>query len=222
MEGTTAAFDPPGPLRDSRFADPFARKARSTSPDYPSAERGRIPGEAGIWIFIFGDLLIFGLFFVVFIVERSQDLALFEAAHAQMSLTFGTVNTLILLSGSMFVVLGVHALKLGKPATASRMILAALATGAAFTVSKVLEYADKLEHGHTPATNAFYMYYFVFTGIHLVHLLIGMLGLWIMHRITRLPRPSARDFNVLEAAGCFWHLVDLLWIVLFALLYLVR
>ncbi|WP_250282549.1 MULTISPECIES: cytochrome c oxidase subunit 3 family protein [unclassified Frankia] len=203
------------------FVDPFASRT-ARAPQWRPRGGGRVPGEIGIWVFIFGDMLVFGLFFGVFVHERSRSTELFEQAHETMNLTFGAVNTLLLLTGSMFVVLGLSALRGGASRPGSRMILVTLLCGAGFVLNKYLEYSDKIDAGHTPSANSFYMYYFVFTGIHLLHLLIGMIGLVIMYRIARKPVLEARDIRNLEAGACYWHLVDLLWIVLFALLYLMR
>ncbi|WP_433518223.1 cytochrome c oxidase subunit 3 [Nonomuraea sp. CA-143628] len=202
-------------------ADPFAAKLPG-APGGRLRKPGRVPGEIGIWVFIFGDLLIFALFFGVFVYERSRSAELFEQARESMSLTFGAANTLLLLTGSMFVVRGVTSLRHGASRSGSRMILVTLLCGAAFVVDKCLEYSSAIEAGHTPSANSFYMYYFVFTGIHLLHLLIGMVALVMMYRISGKPVLEDGDLRNLEAGACYWHLIDLLWIVLFALLYLMR
>ncbi len=209
------------PSATDPFADPFASHTARAPQSRPRGE-GRVPGEIGIWVFIFGDMILFGLFFGVFVYERSQSVELFEQAHETMNLTFGAVNTLLLLTGSMFVVLSLNTLRRGVSRLGSRMILVTLLCSAGFVFNKYLEYSSKIEAGHTPSTNSFYMYYFVFTGIHLLHLLIGMAGLVIMYRIARKPTLEAKDMRNLEAGACYWHLIDLLWIVLFALLYLMR
>jgi nitric oxide reductase NorE protein len=211
-------------LRDP-FADPFAGRPARTPERRPLGE-GRVPGEIGIWVFILGDMLIFGLLFVVFVHERSRSIPMFERAHQTMSLTFGAVNTVLLLTGSLFVVLGLGALRHGTAALGSRMFLLTLLCGVGFVVNKYLEYSDKITAGDLPTTGSFYMYYFVLTGIHLLHLLLAMVAMTIMYRVARKPVPAGcprrEDLRLVEAGACFWHLVDLLWIVLFALLYLMR
>jgi nitric oxide reductase NorE protein len=104
----------------------------------------------------------------------------------------------------------------------SRMFALAIVCGLAFVFNKFLEYRDELSAGHTPTSNDFFTYFFVFTGIHLFHLLLGLVALVIMFRISRTPILDARDMRNLEAGASYWHLIDLLWIVLFALLYLLR
>jgi nitric oxide reductase NorE protein len=184
--------------------------------------RGHVPGEVGVWVFIFGDLLAFTLFFSVFMYERAHDRAVFEASRRTLELTFGAVNTLLLLTGSLFVALAVRAARQGRTGIGPRLLGPAVLCGAGFVVNKALEYAGKIDAGHTPAQNDFYMYFFAFTGVHLLHLLLGILVLAIMWRITRKPALTATDLRNLEAGACYWHLVDVLWLVLFALLYLVR
>ncbi|MFJ9588952.1 cytochrome c oxidase subunit 3 [Streptomyces acidicola] len=203
------------------FVDPFSALPRGAPVERPPG-RFKVPGEAGIWVFIFGDLLLFSLFFGVLVHERSRDADLYELGRSGLNLSFGAVNTLLLLTGSLFVVRGLEALRQGDSKRGARMILATLACGLCFVVDKCVEYATEVGAGHTPSSNSFYMYYYVFTGIHLLHLLLGMVALVIMYRLARAPRTTAGSLRLLEAGACYWHLVDVLWIVLFALLYLMR
>jgi nitric oxide reductase NorE protein len=183
---------------------------------------GHVPGEVGIWVFICGDLLVFSMFFGIFVHERSQSSGVFEQSRETLSLTFGAVNTLLLLTASLFVVLGVNAARRQAPRLAPRMFALAALCGCGFVLNKVLEYSSKIQAGHTPDANDFYMYFFVFTGVHLLHLLLGLVALAIMVRIARKPVLGHHDIRNLEAGASYWHLVDLLWIVLFAVLYLMR
>ena len=98
----------------------------------------------------------------------------------------------------------------------------ALVCGLGFTLNKFLEWGGLLSAGHKPASNNFYMYFFVLTGIHFFHLLIGMSVLVALIVLTRKEKLSERQLAFVEGGACFWHMVDLLWIVLFALLYLVH
>lgn len=183
---------------------------------------GRLPGELGIWIFAIGDLLVFALFFVVFVHERGKDPALFDEGRQTLNLTIGTVNTLVLLTGSILVVLGIEAARHHSPRLAARLFGGTILCGLAFIAGKVVDYAHQADLGHSPTTNDFYMFFFVLTWVHLVHLTAGILCARVMWRTARRGAIGARELRTLEAAGVFWHLVDLLWLVLFALLYLVR
>jgi nitric oxide reductase NorE protein len=205
------------------FADPFREPLhRSTSRPPQPRSRGHVPGEIGIWVFIFGDMVVFSVFFGVFVVERSQSSELFEHSRETLDVTFGAVNTLLLLTGSLFVAQGVSAVRRRLVPQGGRLIALALLCGCGFVFNKALEYGAKLGAGHGPDANDFYMYFFMFTGIHLVHLLLGLVALAVMWKITRKPALDARDVRNLEAGASYWHLIDLLWIVLFALLYLMR
>jgi nitric oxide reductase NorE protein len=184
--------------------------------------RGHIPGEIGIWIFAAGDLLVFALFFVVFVHERGKDVTGFDEARQSLSLTIGAINTLVLLTGSMLVVLGVHAARRQAGRLASKLFALTLLCGLAFVVGKIADYVHQADLGHSPATNDFFMYFFVLTWIHLLHLIVGMVEVGLMWRFARRPVLGPREIRNIEVCAVFWHLVDLLWLVLFALLYLMR
>jgi nitric oxide reductase NorE protein len=182
----------------------------------------RIPGEAGMWVFIFGDMTMFALLFGVYVDARSKDPALFRHSQTILNPDFGAINTLLLLCSSILVVTAVRAMRAGAMRLAPPLVLGAMACGLGFCVTKYLEWGDHLRDGYKPATNAFWMYYYILTGLHFVHLLLGIGVLTFIYRQSRKPSPSARTLALVEGGACFWHMVDLLWIVLFPLLYLVR
>ena len=181
----------------------------------------RIPGEPGVWIFLFGDMLIFGAFFATFMYQRGRAPELFDESRRTLSLGIGLTNTLVLLTSSLFVVTALRAIRSSERHAARWLLVSALACGLAFVGLKAVEYTAKVSEGHTPAQNAFYMYYFILTGLHLFHVLIGILVLVLLLTQTRHVELGATRMALFEGGACFWHLVDLLWIVLFALLYLV-
>ena len=183
-------------------------------------DRRRIPGELGIWVFILGDLSIFGLFFVTFVVGRSQEPALFNAGRAQLHIAWGAFNTLLLLTGSLFVVWAVHAARDGLAKQSSRYLAWAIGCGAFFGANKVVEYTTKIASGYGPGHDIFFTYYFCFTGLHALHLVLALAVLIRMRWLLAQPDFGKNDIGTLETAATYWHLVDLLWIVLFALLYL--
>lgn len=179
-----------------------------------------LPGEVGIWIFILGDMAAFGLFFIVFVEERGRNAALFNASRDELDVALGAANTLLLLSGSVCVVLAMHVLRQGRLALARRWLLAAMGTGIGFAANKGLEYGHLLHDGNSPGDNHFFMYYFMFTAIHLTHLVIGVCVLLVMWRTCAKTELTYGHVRFLENGASYWHMVDLLWIVLFALLYL--
>lgn len=207
----------------STAVSPDTEQRRNGAGPVPAgAARGHIPGEVGAWVFILGDMTVFALLFGVFVYYRGQQPRLFEHAQLQLHRSFGAINTLLLLTSSLGVITAVRAVRahLNKLATAT--IAIAMLCGTAFLVNKGLEWSDLLSHGHKPATNNFFMYFFVLTGIHAFHLLIGMGVLTTLLILTRKPTLSKGQYAFLEGGACFWHMVDLLWIVLFALLYLMH
>lgn len=180
------------------------------------------PGTEGLWVFIFADLGAFALFFALFSIGRVENPALYEASRLTLSPTMGLLNTLCLLTSSWTMVGAVEAARHGdRRGTRVRLGLT-LGVASIFFVTKLLEYHGKFSAGLTPQVNEFYMYYFAFTGIHFLHYLIGMgvlLFLWF-----RLAGRGVDDqcWVLMESGGCYWHMVDLLWLVLYPLLYLLR
>ena len=181
-----------------------------------------LPGEEGVWIFIFGDMMIFSLFFLVFLYYRNLDIAGFMASQAQLNLNYGGINTILLLTSSWFVALGLKAVRLQKTQLASRLFSLALGCGIGFGFVKFLEWGEKIRAGFVLTSNDFFMYYYIFTGIHFLHVIIGMGVLLFLISKARAGQCEAADISTYESGGAYWHMVDLLWIVLFPLLYLVK
>ncbi len=186
------------------------------------APNGDLPGETGIWVFVAGDLLAFSVFFIVFMHERGRDIAGYDQARQTLVLGIGLVNTIILLTGSLLVVAGVAAAGRRDRDTARRMFGLTLLCGSAFVVGKIIEYSHMASEGHSPAEHDFYMYFVILTGIHLMHLLVATGVVVVMLRAVSGPEITDREVRTVESGGIFWHLVDLLWLVLFSLFYLVR
>jgi nitric oxide reductase NorE protein len=130
------------------------------------------------------------------------------------------LNPLLLLTASWFVAIAVERCRTGLGATASRYFSLGILCGVGFVANKSLEWGSKITQGINPATNEFFMYFFVFTGIHLLHVLVGIGVLCLLRSVSRSPGLNERRIRTLESGATFWHLVDLLWVVLFALLYL--
>lgn len=182
---------------------------------------GHIPGEAGVWVLIGGDLVLFSFLFLTFLSYRAQAPELFGAGRALLDPVLGLVNTLLMLTSSWCVASGVTAVRRGQDGIPHRCFAMALACGAAFVAVKYVEYGAKLRAGITMMTDDFFMFYFAYTGLHLIHVLIGMGVLVAMTVHARGRRTTTVHAALIESGASFWHLVDLLWIVLFALLYLV-
>lgn len=182
----------------------------------------RMPGEEGVWVFILLDMMTFSIFFLTFLYYRGQNVALFSESQSHLSQVLGAVNTLLMLSSSWFVATAVQAARRGLGKVTPICFLLAFLCGVGFGVVKFFEYGAKIRAGITPNTNDFYMYYYMFTGIHFMHVLIGMGVLAGLVQYSSTGGFDQKKMRNIESGATFWHVVDLLWIVLFALLYLVK
>jgi len=182
----------------------------------------RLPGVEGVWVFIGADSVIFAILFLNFMQNRLKEPAVFEASRHTLNMNLGGIDTLILLTSSWSVALAIQALKRDLTDRVPRYLLGGVLTGLMFVVSKSIEYFQKFAHGLTPGTNPFYMWYFTLTGIHLVHVLLGTSLLTFLWIRSRRGAWSSSHRAVPESVASFWHLVDLLWIVIFPLLYLMK
>lgn len=181
-----------------------------------------VPGEVGIWVFVFGDMLVFALLFITYLYYRSLELSLFVDSQATLNAFLGLINTLVLLASSCFVVMSVDALKAYRLPHAKLHLIFAISCGFIFVGIKYFEYSAKLNTGINPLTNDFFMYYFILTGIHLLHVIAGIGGLAFTYFfVLSNDKPESRTIYA-ECAGIYWHMVDLLWLFLFPLLYLIR
>jgi len=183
----------------------------------------RIPGEPGIWFLLTGDLFVFTTFFSTYLYYRAFDAETYALSQANLSPAFGTINTIVLLTSSLLAALAVEAIRQGHSEKSPRLFAGAIATGVLFVVVKAFEWSAKIETGIYPTTNEFYMYYYMFTGIHLIHVLAGIGLLMLVFRDAQGPSVNEPEtVRWIEVAATFWHLVDLLWIIIFALLYVVH
>lgn len=180
----------------------------------------RIPGGEGIWVFVFGDLVVFSLLFSVFLFHRFEDIPVFLESRNQLNFSFGLINTLVLLVSSWSVAEAVRSYRNQNIDRFLLLIKFSITLGAVFCVIKFFEYSAKIDSGLTLVTNDFFMFYYIMTGIHLFHVLIGMAALLWVHTTVAHHGFTASRTAVVEASGVFWHMVDLLWIILFSLLYL--
>lgn len=181
-----------------------------------------LPGETGIWIFIFGDMMVFALFFCTFAFYRAQDVALFQASQAQLNRNLGALNTLLLLTSSWFVAEAMQAVRNRRIKRAPLLFGAACFCACCFVVVKIFEYGEKIRAGITMGSNDFFMYYYAFTGIHLLHVTAGLVLLLRLSIRSRREPLDTTTLPLFESGASYWHMVDLLWVVLFPLLYLVK
>jgi nitric oxide reductase NorE protein len=197
-----------------------------TAPDLadPKATDGQggphLPGDSAMWVMVLGDLAIFGAYFIIFMIYRTMAPEQFLAAQQHLNITVGVVNTVVLVTSSWFIARGVLAARAGDPLRAIRMIYVGAGFGVAFILIKAYEWTTEVRHGFTMPSSDFFMFYFMLTGVHLFHVALGLLILGIVVRELRNPRK--RRTSMVESGGIYWHMVDLLWIVIFGLLYVMR
>lgn len=184
----------------------------------------RIPGELGMWVFVFTDLMMFSAYFGAFMYERGNNLQEFSDGRSAMRTDFGLANTFLLLTASLLIALAVSAVRDSAVRPARGLLLGAGACGVAFVVNKGFEWSAEAAAGHTPQSSIFFQMYYVLTGIHLLHVVIAMVVIVLMWRLLRRVEgePGSQQLQFLENGATFWHLTDALWIVLFTLFYLVR
>ena len=183
----------------------------------------RLPGDLFIWYVILLEGATFCVLFGAFAFTRARHLELFSSSQQQLDLSAGAINTALLLTASWCVARAVHAVRAGARGAALGWLGAGMAGGAGFVALKLHEYADKAAQGvGLGQDNLFFDFYFILTGFHLLHVLAGLLALGLVGAgLARQPR-GALNAHALETAAAFWHLVDLLWLVLFPLVYVVR
>ncbi|MCX8560759.1 cytochrome c oxidase subunit 3 [Mycolicibacterium mucogenicum] len=183
----------------------------------PTSTR-RLPANKDLWVFVLGDFVIFGAYFVIFMVSRHQERDLFIESQRHLSLNIGVVNTLVLLASSWFVARAVQLTRGGEFGRARKLTVGGGACGVVFILAKAYEWSAKIAQGHTFPSNNFFMYYYMLTGVHLFHVAIGLVFLAVAYTELR----HGKRVGPVETGATYWHMVDLLWIVIFALLYVMR
>lgn len=182
----------------------------------------RLPGDLVIWLLILAELLTFGIFFLTYAFKRVGQVHLFNTSQATLDLNTGCINTLLLITSSWAMARSVNAVRRNHSVSASRWLALALLCGASFLGLKSHEYLIKLQAGIDVSTNDFYLFYFMLTGFHFLHVVVGMVILSILWFFTRRGQYGRDNCHALETGAAFWHLVDLLWIILFPLVYVMR
>jgi nitric oxide reductase NorE protein len=182
--------------------------------------RTHLPSNKDMWVFVLGDLVIFSSYFIVFMVYRSQQPQVFLDSQHHLSLNIGVLNTLVLLASSWFVARSVQSTRAGEYDKALRLTVFGGLCGVAFILLKAYEWSSKISQGLTFPSNGFFMFYYMLTGVHLFHVALGLVFLGVV--FVELRNPRLRRVSMVETGATYWHMVDLLWIVIFALLYVMR
>ncbi|MBV1921151.1 MAG: cytochrome c oxidase subunit 3 family protein [Pseudomonadales bacterium] len=181
-----------------------------------------LPGDFAIWIFILAELGVFGLLFITYTIVRLNNLEMFTEGHSHLNRLAGFINTIALITSSYFVVLAVNAIKKNNHLACTRWLVAAILAGSIYVFVKLWEYSETITAGYDLSTNAFYMFYYLLTFFHFAHVLLGMVILATVACNAYLRRYSAEEHYGVETGASYWHMVDLVWIVLFPLVYVIH
>ncbi len=179
-----------------------------------------LPSNKDMWVFVLGDLVIFSIYFIIFMIYRNQERDLFLASQQHLSFNIGVLNTLVLLASSWFVARSVQLTRAGDYGRAMRLTVFGGLCGVAFILLKAYEWSSKIGHGFTFPSNDFFMFYYMLTGVHVFHVALGLVFLGVVY--FELRNPKFRRVSMVETGATYWHMVDLLWVVIFALVYVMR
>jgi len=180
------------------------------------------PGDLAMWIFILAELTVFGIFFCAYAFTRMNNPELFNQFQLTLNRDAALINTVALLTSSYFVVRSLASIRQGESADCARWLWWGLAMGAIFVAVKGYEYVDHFSHGISLSTNSFYMFYLSLTFFHFMHVILGMLVLAAVALKAGRGGYSADDHVGVETGGSYWHMVDMVWLVLFPLVYVMR
>lgn len=206
-------------------------RGREASEGVAQLHKDYAASKVGMWLFIFTEILLFGGLFLLYSVFRSRHAQEFHVAASELSVFMGGTNTVILLTSSLTVALAISALQKGAKRVSLICQVLTILMGAAFLVNKYFEWGAKIGHGLYPGSPEllershgevlFYGLYYVMTGLHGLHVLAGLILLSFMFLFTVRGRVNSGEFVRLENSGLYWHLVDIIWIYLFPLFYLI-
>lgn len=195
---------------------------------WPSVERQREGGAFGLWVFLASEVLFFGALLLSYTVYRSLYPVAFQTASHESNILYGSINTGLLLTSSFFMTVALHASQGRRRGLLLLFLLVTAALGFAFLAVKGLEYVDDLHKNllpgpnfalHPPATRLFFALYWIMTGIHAIHLAIGI-GATLVLTFAVWRRRVVPDTPHVEVTALYWHFVDTVWIILYALIYL--
>ena len=186
----------------------------------------------GMWLFLFTELILFGGLFIVYAVYRFKHPLEFSLAAKDLDTLVGTVNTIILLTSSLTVAMSVTAIQDGRKRLSLILLAVTVLLALAFLVNKYFEWGHKIRMGIYPKSPAllamppgevlYFGLYYVMTGLHALHVIVGMVILLVMMRAIASGKIDRSSHVRLEAGGLYWHLVDIIWIFLFPLFYLIH
>lgn len=176
------------------------------------------PGGILMWILIFLELFTFGIALIVLTIGSKENPEIFKQSANQLNATYGAINTVFLLTSGFFMASSLHQFKQNNIKKSSIYLNITILGGVLFLILKTIEYVEKIEHGFVLGYDAFFNYYWLLTGFHVIHVLVGIIILLFMQRSLKKETAVLED---VEASAAFWHMCDLIWLLLFPVLYLI-
>ena len=196
----------------------------------PEIHRDDLASKTGMWLFLFTEMLLFGGLFVVYSVYRFRNAQAFHLASGELSVTIGTINTIILLTSSAMIAMSITAMQLKNKKLSLFLLGVTIFLGLAFLVNKYFEWGGHIKEHIYPGSPVlalrgqgdvlFFGLYFFMTGLHALHIIIGLVFIGVITLNISRDKITYDNFVLLENSGLYWHLVDLIWIFLFPLFYL--
>lgn len=181
-----------------------------------------LPGDLAIWFFIYAELAVFGILFILYVITKHNYADIFAEGHAHLNRIAGLINTVALITSSYFVVLSVDSIKKDNHVSSMKWMLLALLSASVYVVVKLYEYSEAIDAGYHLTTNKFYTYYYLLTLFHFAHVLLGMVILVVIFFNLKAKRYSNTNTVGIESGASYWHMVDLLWVILFPLVYVIH
>ena len=176
------------------------------------------PGGILMWILIFLELITFGIALIALVLSSKENPELFHQSRLNLNSTFGAINTIFLLTSGAFMAVTVHQFKISNNLLASKYLKLTMLGGFLFLILKGIEYYFKIESGHILGSNSFFTFYWLLTGFHVIHVLVGLVILLFLQNGLKKGKTLLED---IEAGAVFWHMCDLIWLLLFPILYLI-
>jgi len=197
----------------------MAEAVLQAPPDIQFADTRRIPGNKGIWAGITCEFVEFAVLFAVYFVSRAHFSESFHEGAQRLSVVFGTLITLLMITSSYFIACSVNAIRNGRQRSALRWLVAGLLVALGYPVVKYFEIRWNLAHDINGGSGIFFTVYYYLTFNHLVHAVWGILGIfWVLARLL-FQGYSAQDYSGLEALASYWHATDIIWLIIFPLFY---
>ena len=181
----------------------------------------RLPGDLAMWFFILAELTVFAILFIGFAVSEQLNTEMFSQGKAKLHQISGLINTLTLITSSYFVALALNKMHQGLGKQSARLLLVAKLIASIYIGVKVWEYLSLFEQGIDIETNTFFTLYFLITFFHLMHVLLGMVILVFVALKAAKNEYNASNISGFESGASYWHMVDMLWIILFPLIYII-